>query len=751
MSNQLIKKNHVEGYKNVFPKTFTDAIRDKESGVSLQEILRGFNMYFLSYNGNKSLTRCKVPSSIRKEGLWITYVLYDHTVVTEWYNSDNIDDDSWGDDSNWRVGSNALVGDVSISSDGYWVINGEKTETKAQGYHGVTPLIRFGENNKFQISYNDGKTWQDLSNSFTSNVRISKYIGINDSLPISGIDEGTIYMKGPYYDENDSLNENPIYRMWVYAWKDNTLAWQDNGEFTSISAGVVQEKGTSTTEIMSQDAVTRELTELESRTIGVEISVTGSGITTSGNIGLWATSCIFNRFTLQKGDSVQVTSLTYDACVIAKPTDDSTTPYQPLVNAVTNKPSLPQIYTYTANEDIEIVCSGSTADTKVIVFSPNSLLEKLSANTISIKGLDKKTSEHSNIIKNIYGKTGGNIFSDGWKIGSYYESIADNTSRRYKVVNVNVGERYRIENLSSEWGGYIYFADNNGVIDYLVLLNNMEIMVGLRNGRIPTEMRITIFYKPEKVLTDAVWADFKAKMYNLSKSPLCKPVVAEWNFGLLNNGLSPQRIEDDKVDEYLPKIKELITSLGADILYTTEYVKELDRSQKRNTYNEVLKQFYPYYYYGGNMMAIFSKYPFSVQSVTSPDGRNCELGFININGNVIGFGEIHPRSASGTEAEDARIADHQMIVDYFVDYDRVIVGGDFNNYEDRELDVYRNAGWNLGNCGYFGNIDTYMPSSRPWYIDNIVTKGINIDNFVKVDNRADISDHYPVVANLSFL
>lgn len=297
MSNQLVKKNPAEGYQNVFPKTWIDAIKDKESGVSLQEILQGFNMYFLSYNGSRALTRCKVPSILRKEGLWITYVLYDHTVVTEWYNSDQIDDNSWSMDSNWRVASNFLVGDVSVSADGYWVINGEKTEAKAQGEQGVTPLLRVGANNKLQVSYNAGKAWKDisdyivprfrwnqgtgtsagtiqismdlgktwtnLSNEITNNLRISRYIGINESLPTSGVAEGTIYMKGPYYGEGDTSNANPIYRMWVYAWKDNTLAWQDNGEFTSISSGIVQERGNSTTEVMSQDAVTRELTKLE--------------------------------------------------------------------------------------------------------------------------------------------------------------------------------------------------------------------------------------------------------------------------------------------------------------------------------------------------------------------------------------------------------------------------------------------------------------------------------------------------------
>ena len=91
-----------------------------------------------------------------------------------------------------------------------------------------------------------------------------------------------------------------------------------------------------------------------------------------------------------------------------------------------------------------------------------------------------------------------------------------------------------------------------------------------------------------------------------------------------------------------------------------------------------------------------------------------------------------------------------MVIDFFAYYDKAIVAGDFNTYEDRELNVYRDADWNLGNCGYFGYIDTYRPHTRAWYIDNIITKGIQIDNFYKIDNRADVSDHYPVVANLSF-
>lgn len=323
---QLIKKNSQEGrYEDIFPKTFIDAVLDKESGVTLTDILAMFNMLFLSYNGSRSQTRLQVPSSLRREGLWVTYVLYDKTVVTEWYSAGAIDDTTFGDSANWRDGSNALVGDISISSDGYWVINGEVTTIKAQGETGITPILRVGTNNHLQVSYTNGSsyvdvspnpvftqfrinnnkleqsidlgntwtiasdyiaawfkftgttgssqadnvgkiqisrdngaTWSDLSGEFTNSLHIKGYVATVGALPSTAV-QGDIYGVGPTYDSSDTEHTNPIYQLYV---KDST-GWVNNGRFTSIAAGVVQTTGTSTTEVMSQDAVTRELTDLE--------------------------------------------------------------------------------------------------------------------------------------------------------------------------------------------------------------------------------------------------------------------------------------------------------------------------------------------------------------------------------------------------------------------------------------------------------------------------------------------------------
>lgn len=323
---QLIKKNSQEGrYEDIFPKTFIDAVEDRESGNNLTEILSGFNMYFLSYNGSRELTRLQVPLSLRKTGLWITYVLYDKTVVTEWYAGEAIDDASWKNLSNWRVGSNMLVGDISISSDGYWVVNGVITTTKAQGEQGITPMLRVGSNNHLQVSYTNGSswidvstnpvytqfrinnnkleqsvdlgqtwtvvsdyiaswfrftgttgssqsdnvgkiqvsrdngaTWSDLSGEFTNSLHIKGYVATVPNLPSTAV-QGDIYGVGPTYDPSDTEQTNPIYQLYV---KDST-GWVNNGKFTSIAAGVVQTTGTSTTEVMSQDAVSKKFAQVE--------------------------------------------------------------------------------------------------------------------------------------------------------------------------------------------------------------------------------------------------------------------------------------------------------------------------------------------------------------------------------------------------------------------------------------------------------------------------------------------------------
>ena len=163
MAEQLIKRDSQRGYRNVFPKTYLDAVKDRESGKSLEEILQGLNMHFLSYVGDKGETRVQLPKSLRRRGIWITYVLWDDTIVVEFYNGDSIEDNEFRKDSNWMIGSNRLIGDIMVSSEGNWVINGKDTGLPAKGETGIAPIIRIVDN-KLQVSYDKGETWEALDN-----------------------------------------------------------------------------------------------------------------------------------------------------------------------------------------------------------------------------------------------------------------------------------------------------------------------------------------------------------------------------------------------------------------------------------------------------------------------------------------------------------------------------------------------------------------------------------------------------------
>ena len=214
----------------------------------------------------------------------------------------------------WDYVKVMIDGTVTVGENGNWHNNGEDTGIPAnvKGDPGISPFIRYNTiKNKLEYSYDknvwyecsdyistwfrwnatsgdtqvnkvgriqisrDKVNWTNLSGDIINNLHISRYIGVDETLPTSGIAEGTIYAKGPYYAEGDTLNNNPIYRLWVYGWKGDTLAWQDNGEFTSIVAGVVQETGNSETEVMSQKAVSEKLSELATSVMKENIQIDG--------------------------------------------------------------------------------------------------------------------------------------------------------------------------------------------------------------------------------------------------------------------------------------------------------------------------------------------------------------------------------------------------------------------------------------------------------------------------------------------
>ena len=343
MSNQLIKTTE-QGKENVFPRTRIQDLFDDTSGQKLIDILRSFNMMFVPYLGSKSYTRNQISPELRRQGLWLTYVI-DNTVYTEWYGEVAIDDTNWGSDSNWRQGSNALVGDLSISPNGTWVINGEDSGITIKGDKGDSPVIRIYDN-RIQVSYDKGITyedlnntpiyttfrtegnrlqvstdlgttwencsepiaawfrwadvsgtgnvgkvqisrdqqnWSDLSPTITNNLYIKGYVDAIGNLP-SNAAIGDIYMVGPTYNESDVTHDYPHYRMWV----KQSSGWVDNGEYQS-NVQISQTTGQETGITMSQKAITKlneeqdqKISELEGKKLNKsEIEAYKQSISTS--------------------------------------------------------------------------------------------------------------------------------------------------------------------------------------------------------------------------------------------------------------------------------------------------------------------------------------------------------------------------------------------------------------------------------------------------------------------------------------
>ena len=227
--------------------------------------------------------------------------------------------------------------------------------------------------------------------------------------------------------------------------------------------------------------------------------------------------------------------------------------------------------------------------------------------------------------------------------------------------------------------------------------------------------------------------------------------VGQWNCGLYNAGVTPYGIPNDQLDEKLLEVRNLITQIGADILIINEYVEYIDRNQTMKAYDAVYSQFYPYYTRIGYYIAILSKFPISGKSLPSngsEEYRTFYVGDVNINGDVVRLCGVHFSPFSSAD----RIAEAEQMSSYMNGFDRCILVGDLNTSNDvteadAEMKPFRDAGLTIGNRGYWGAKVTY-PNGN-YKIDNIITKGIHINNF-NVIEETSVSDHYPIVSNISF-
>lgn len=220
----------------------------------------------------------------------------------------------------------------------------------------------------------------------------------------------------------------------------------------------------------------------------------------------------------------------------------------------------------------------------------------------------------------------------------------------------------------------------------------------------------------------------------------------------------------EQINTTLANFKNLFQKIKPDIFVVCEDRTFFDTGAfdttggTRSVYTELFEHYFPYRYNqstGANEPHIYSKYPIA-ESLKIPveygsgatSNRQPPAVKISVEGFDIWVVGLHPVSdASAYEAD--RVPYFDAVVDFAEDKDYVIACGDFNtdtSTPENELTVFTNAGMELGNMGYFGKFATYRWGTAV-YIDNIVTKGMTLNNFTVGDET--YSDHFPVYGELN--
>lgn len=93
---------------NIYPKTITEAVFDKESGIQLNDMIKSFNCVYLpqlqipNVQDNLFGTRCLIPHKFRRPMMFVTRLDLNNKLVLEYYTSQCIEDHEWGNNKNWQ-------------------------------------------------------------------------------------------------------------------------------------------------------------------------------------------------------------------------------------------------------------------------------------------------------------------------------------------------------------------------------------------------------------------------------------------------------------------------------------------------------------------------------------------------------------------------------------------------------------------------------------------------------------------------
>ncbi len=263
----------------------------------------------------------------------------------------------------------------------------------------------------------------------------------------------------------------------------------------------------------------------------------------------------------------------------------------------------------------------------------------------------------------------------------------------------------------------------------------------------------------------------KNNIIDYNNADVQKLTVMQWNVGHFSGGKTPESaITDNNYQSKLDEFINIVCNNEIDIISFSEFSMYFANTQSHpKTETQKLLDNFPIYFIGNNgqirnysLNAFFSKkYILSPQTTEYVSNEKADMGFqgrivakdyyyiksyIKINDKKIKFITTH----LAFNKTDSSIVINQVkeLIDECKNDDYVIILGDFNV---NNPDIYKRFcqnGFSLANYGIFGDFFTY-PSNKPSkMIDNIIVKGLEINNVRTI--QTDFSDHLPILCDIVF-
>lgn len=256
-------------------------------------------------------------------------------------------------------------------------------------------------------------------------------------------------------------------------------------------------------------------------------------------------------------------------------------------------------------------------------------------------------------------------------------------------------------------------------------------------------------------------ANFLSAVFAAEQAQDHDMVVGSMNYGLWENGLTPEGVPAAKVDSTAAAWKKMLQENEIDLICGQEWVPYLDEDKTVDANEKIFSQDYPYQYsygtstYDGKHIASKTELTDAqIISHTSGSGRKYAKAYTTVNGKTVCIMNTH--LSFEEDITVSRLHQIQELLAAAKQEEYVIITGDFNVYTPDEFQLFADAGYSLANCGAFGEFTTWPnfgknpTSTANRCLDNIiVSPSIQIQD-AYVEDR-ELSDHALVVAKLKLL